>query len=621
MPMMKRLFLLLLLCLTMVSVAQTQNDGGTACPYQFSGNDKQNFEKGVAAYQGHHFGEAKSLLRKVSSKHPKAADPYFYLGMIAVKEDDNPGAIRRYFTKLIDVCPDYANALAHFYRGIIYYTDERFEDCIAEMNRYFEIANRESVPEYLALYDEASSYLYWSNFLAEAYQNPVPFNPVVVGGASSRRDEILPYITLDGQQIYYLRQVAQAQGYTIYAKTDEELVPRLCVSRWKDTSFTNGEELGYPFNQGAPEGGVTLTADSRYLYYSSARQGGSFDLYFSEKKEGQWGDLQSAGINVNDKKAWDSQPSITPDGQFLYFASNRKGGQGGTDIWYCYRLPNGDWSRPENMGPSVNTAGNEKCPFICADGHTLFFSSDGWQGFGSYDVFRIDISDPYRKRPTNIGHPINTENEDSFFGITANGKQAYYAARGGNLPSVGGFDIYQFDLYPDARPEPMRYVPIQTIAGARIIALRPTSQPAIYLIDESGHGAMMLSCSENQTVMAVADGCVPEVMRINRSEVPRISTLQLTPQIAKQNQRYPIKAFLFDSRHRLTSEGKQVVDAYVTHLLQKQPRMHIRIECPIAAQAKAIYDYLTVDQKMRPERIEQQANSGLIQPQIIITQL
>ncbi|MBQ2508879.1 MAG: PD40 domain-containing protein [Bacteroidales bacterium] len=611
----------MLFCLLMAFAVHAQVDSGADCSYSFNGIDKQNFDKGVEAYRDHHFGEAKSLLRKVSSKHPKAADPYFYLGMIAVAENDNPGAIRRYFTKLIDVCPDYPNALAHFYRGIVYYTDEQFEDCIAEMNRYFEIANRQSIPEYLALYDEASSYLYWANFLSEAYQNPVPFNPTLLHGASSRRDEILPYITPNGQQIYYLRQVPQSKGYTIYAKTDEELEPRLCVSRWKDTAFTSGEELPYPFNQGDPEGGVSMTADGRCLYYSSAKRGGSFDIYFAENQGGKWGELQSAGINVNDKKAWDSQPAVSPDGKYLYFASNRKGGQGGTDIWYCHRLPNGDWSRAENLGPSVNTAGNEKCPFLCADGHTLFFASDGWQGFGGYDMFRIDLSDPYRLRPTNLGHPINTENEDSFFGVTTDGKHAYYAARGGNLPSLGGYDIYQFDLYPDARPEPMRCVPVQTAANARVLSLRPTAEAAEYWMDASGHGAMMLSCSENQTVMAVADGCVPDVVRINRSEVPRITFLTLSPLPAKANQHYPIKAVLFDSKNALTSDGKQVIDTYVTHLLQKQPRMHVRIECPVAAQAKAIYDYLTVEQKMRPERIEQRVNTGIIQPQIVITQM
>ncbi len=596
-----------------------QSVSGDICPYHFSSSDKSIFEKGIEAYEAHHYTEAATLIRKVSAKNTKAADPYFYLGMMAVNKGDNPGAIRRYFTKLIECCPDYPNALAHYYRGVIYYTDELFEDCVAEMNRYFDIANRESIPEYLAVYEDASNYLYWAGFLNEAYQNPVPFNPLVVRGVSGKTDEILPYFSLDGKYVFYMRHVVLSQERTVYAKSEVKKAPRLCVSERKDTSYTSGVVLPFPFNQGDSEGGVSITADGRTLYYSMARNGGSFDIYYTMKKGGEWSELQSAGRNVNDLKSWDSQPSISPDGRFLYFASNRPGGMGGSDIWCCHRLANGDWSRAENMGPSVNTSGNEKSPFICADGHTLFFASDGWQGFGGYDMYRIDLSDHYRQRPMNLGHPINTEKDEQLFGVVADGKKCYFAGKNGDWSSVGGVDIFEFDLYPDARPEPMKWVSVQCPKAITTRLVRFGTDYNEYWMPE-GCGAVMLSCVENNIIIGLAEGCMPDVLMVERLRVSRVENISLDPQPIKLHAVCQIRVPIFDARSQLSEQGKQVLDAYVSFMLLQNPRMHIRLECPVATQAKAMYDYL-IGKQVRAERISWQVNTSSSSPQIVITQL
>lgn len=606
--------------LTMVSsTVSAQSVLNEVCPYHYSAADKLNLEKGIEAFDAHRYTEATTLIRKVSAKNPKAADPYFYLGMMAVKKNENPGAIRRYFTKLIDCCPDYPNALAHFYRGVIYYTDDQFEDCVAEMNRYFAIANKESVQEYLAVYEEASNYLYWAGFLNEAYQSPVPFNPLVVRGVSGKTDEILPYFTLDGKEVYYMRQVITTKERTVYAKADEKKEPRLCMSRRKDTAFTSGDALPFPFNQGDPEGGVSITADGNTLYLSSSKNGGSFDIYFTTKHDNQWGELQSAGRNVNDAKAWDSQPSISPDGRFLFFASNRAGGMGGSDIWYCYRLDNGDWSRAENMGPSINTSGNEKSPFICSDGHTLFFASDGWQGFGGYDMYRIDLSDHYRQRPLNLGHPINTEGDEQLFGVSANGKSCYFAGKNNEWKGMGGYDVFAFDLYPDARPESMRYVPVICPRSATVRLVRAGSDYNEYWIAEGKGGAMMLSCEENNIIIGMADGCIPHVLMVEKQRVSRLENIMLDLQPIKINAVCAIHAPLFNTQGHLSEQGKQVIDAYISFMLLKNPRMHIRIEAPVGSQAKEICDYM-IEKQIRSERISSKVNTGCSGPQFVITQ-
>ena len=598
------------------------------CPYKFSGTDKANLQKGIEAYEAKKYTEANALLRKVSSKNPKAAEPYLYLGLIAAKQNQNPAAIRRYFSKLIEVCPDHPHALAHFYMGVILYTDEKYESAVKEFNRYFDIANRQNVPEFLAVYQEASNYLYWSQFLADAQLNPVPFAPAVIYGASSRTDEILPFITWDGKDIYYLRQMSRDEEKTFYAKVEKKLEPMICHSTWKDTAFTTGRPLDEPFNQGNTEGGVSLTADNMTLYYSvltNNKGTANFDIFCSHFRNGQWSPVENAGINVNSAKAWDSQPSISADGQYLYFASNREGGMGGTDIWRCHRLPNGDWSRPENLGPSVNTAGNEKCPFLHADGHTLYFSSNGWQGFGGYDMYFINLSDRSSQRPTNMGMPINGEEDDFGFGITSDGKKGYYAAKSKDYTGVGGSDIWWFDLYPDARPEAMRVLSVR-------IKKMQCSQPVKTQLTLSRYGvgnavyypfsdttAMALSLRETNVVAATAEGYIPVVKVIGKQEAQFGGPLDFVLFPIEKDKPYTLGSKLFDRSGRLTDQGRRVLDIYIEYL-QQHPRIHVRIEAQNEQESRAIYDYF-LSKKLRVERLQFRGSSAAQHPRLVVTQV
>lgn len=560
---MRRILLLLLLLSGWLS-ASAQD----ACTYTFKGNEKSNFEKGVKEYEAGHYAAATVLLRKVSSKHPKAAEPYFYLGIMAAEENRNPAAIRRYFSKLEELCPEHPDARVAFYQGIIDYTDEKYEQAVIHFNRYFEITNATNNPDYVKLYEEASNYLYWSEFLSEAMLNPVPFNPVLVVGVSSKSDEFLPYQTWDGQYYYYLRQISTTKQKTYYGKMFETYEPRLCMSKRKGNGFTAGEQLPSPFNQGIVEGGVTLTADNSLLYYSIQTKD-NFDIYFSECKGGVWQPTQSAGLNVNKAKSWDSQPSISPDGQFLYFASNREGGYGGTDIWYCRRLPNGDWSRAENLGPRVNTAGNEKCPFIHADGKTLYFASNGWQGFGGYDMYFINLNDNYVKLPTNMGMPINGDGDDICFGITADGKSGYYADKAKENNGVGGYDVFSFELYPDARPEGMKIVKLDEIQD-KIVVRRKGFDDAVYL-------------NTNTYMVPVKGKCV--VARY-KDDMIYIDT-KLTTGTGK-----------------MTEEGRMAIDLYVDFLLD-HPTYTAFIHGP-----EEILNYMVNDRKMNRSRLTQAGSAS-----------
>lgn len=595
--------------------------GQRSCGTPLKGADLKRYEEAVAAYEQKDYDKCGAIIYRLAKRHGRSADVQFYAGLLSV-ERDNAAGIRKYFGKVLSICPDYPDPRVFLYDGIIKYSDEDYAGAVTSLQRFFDTVNRNSKPAYLALYMEASNYLYWSQFLAEAAKNKVPFAPRLMMGASSRHDEIMPYMTADGQEIYYVRYVPEEQGATFYHREIEHKVPRIYMSRWKDTTYSAGTPLPEPFNTHDSEGGITMTADNSTLYLAvmqRTRKGyANYDIYRTTLRNGKWSPMESAGKAVNGEDTWDAQPSITADGQYLYFASNRPGGQGGIDIWCCRRLPNGDWSRAENLGPRVNTPGNEKSPFIHADGRTLFFASNGWQGFGGYDTYFINLDDTATRIPTNMGLPINSDKDDVCMGVTTDGRRAYYA---GQHPErgLGGADIIEFDLYPAARPEPMQWHNGQIVSdkgtplAARLHIDRGRNNKACYLSDSSdGRYAALLSMQNDNLVWATCEGFLPWADIVEHNGLPE--RIVLRPATTGSSQPLPIRL----SNSQLTSSQKQLLNCYVAFLLE-HPLINIRIEAPRQADAKAIYDYL-LTRKLRPSRIDYRGGGDVMETRMVVTQ-
>jgi len=547
--------------------------------------DRKAYNEALKSYERRQYREAAQQLRRLASRNPQSADAQFWLGMTAVKDGFNTTAIRRYFTRCIELNADYPNALAHYYMAVIHYTDDRFDEAVGELNRYFEIVNSENggTQAAMTMYEEASNYLYWSQFLAEATLNMAPFDPQRVTGVSSRHNEMLPHITADGKTMYYLREVPVNNERTFYSRELEQKQWRLYSSKkLNDTTFSKGVELPPPFNSGDPEGSVSLTADGSELYYSIIRNSGGYansDIYCARKTaDGSWS-VENCGPQVNDPHSWESQPTVSADGNTLIFASNRKGGQGGIDLWRCHRLKNGDWSRAENLGSNINTAGNEKAPFLAADGRTLYFLSDGWQGFGGYDIYFADLADTYGNRPTNLGLPINSEGDELSFGVTADGRQGYFGARPEGAASS---DIYLFDLYPAARPEAMRRCTLKVVA--------PTG-----VTDTT----LMLSEQNDNIVTLGTTGGLPAIIYGRARELDNK------------------KVTAGDSITAIDLSNNEVLDALSAWMID-HPRVHIAVESPRQSDAQAAVARLK-QKGLRSERLDARWGTAISRQQIRLT--
>jgi hypothetical protein len=186
-----------------------------------------------------------------------------------------------------------------------------------------------------------------------------------------------------------------------------------------------------------------LSSDGKLLFLSKDDNYSS-DIYMSSFDGIKWSQCVKLNKNIN-TKYWESHGFISESGNEIYFASDRPGGFGGLDI-YVARKTNVDWGPAVNLGPEINTQFNEDRPFIINKGKTLFFSSQGHENIGGFDIFRSDLqTNNLWSKPQNLGYPINNTDDNIFFMPTGDGKSGYYSI----FKESGGFgkeDIYRITL-------------------------------------------------------------------------------------------------------------------------------------------------------------------------------
>jgi hypothetical protein len=183
-----------------------------------------------------------------------------------------------------------------------------------------------------------------------------------------------------------------------------------------------------------------LSGDGKLLFLSKDDNYDS-DIYSSTFDGTIWSPIVLLNKNIN-TKYWESHGFISEDGNQLFFASDKPGGFGGLDL-YVSNKDNGNWGPAVNLGPEINTRFNEDRPFLINKGKTLFFSSQGHENIGGFDIFRTDMqSNGLWSNPKNLGYPFNTPDDDVFFMPAGDGKSGYYS----KYKESGGFgkeDIYK----------------------------------------------------------------------------------------------------------------------------------------------------------------------------------
>jgi outer membrane protein OmpA-like peptidoglycan-associated protein/tetratricopeptide (TPR) repeat protein len=268
------------------------------------------------------------------------------------------------------------------------------------------------------------------------------FEPKNLGDSiNSAFAEYYPTISLNGDTLIFTRRVNDINEdfYESY--------------KLPDGNWSKARSLPGNINTNENEAAQSESIDGEWLIFNICNKPGGFgscDIYISYRTADGWSAPENMGDSIN-TEYWEAAPSLSPDKQDLYFSSSRPGGYGGSDLYVSHRLRNGKWSAAENLGPTINTIGEESTPFIHADNQTLYFNSTGHPGYGDNDLFVTrKMPDGTWSKPENLGYPINTIENDGALVIAADGKTVYYTSE--RADTRGELDLYSFEMREDVRP-------------------------------------------------------------------------------------------------------------------------------------------------------------------------
>ena len=389
------------------------------------------------------FHDVKNVLKSIQEREGNSAQVFDIYALINWLKDDKVQA-EFYASKTIKLCSEeFSNS--NYILSVINYDLRNYQLSVDYMEKAISIGLKNRFK------DKASITLENAKILAKIMNDTVPYNPEIVEGISTEADEYLPLISPDQELALYTRRGVRNE-FGVVDKKSEDFV----FSEGSLENFNQGEEMSYPFNQNNNEGGATITIDNNVLYFTICSKFSSAynncDIYYVEKnKHGEWSDLRPLK-SVNNPKSWESQPSVSADGNELIFASDRKGGFGGIDLYLVTKDEFGYWGVPQNMGELINSSLNEKSPFFHVDRETMYFASQQFPSLGGYDIFISKRGENGEwQKPENLGFPINTMHDELGMFVTTDGETAYFCSN--KLDGVGGWDLYSFDLYEKVKPK------------------------------------------------------------------------------------------------------------------------------------------------------------------------
>lgn len=436
--------MLLLLLFSSQAQAQTLSREGSNM------RSRRAFERALEAYRQYDYNLVLQETAVAIARSPSYVSAHLLRAEVLYQLHRYDGSAAAY-DNVIDLASAPV-AQAYYYGGMAHLKVGRYMQARDYLASFLEMEGASP-----ALVRSASEALVSCAFAICAVQHPVDFKPVNMGPAvNTAFAEYSPSVTADGQTLVFTRR---SPDRALAARGINHEVENFYVSYLVDGSWTPAVSLGEPVNTGGNEGAQSLSADGRELYFTACgRQNGfgSCDIYYARRTGDSWSRPVNAGPAIN-SSSWDSHPSISPDGQSLFFSSARQGSIGEMDIWVSTKDASGQWQAPVNLGAVINTAGREMSPFINPDNQTLYFASDGHTGMGGLDLFYSRRDDQGNwSEPVNLGYPINTHADEFSLAVEAAGIHAWYAS-----DKDGGFgdmDIYTFELYPEAQPMPMTYM-------------------------------------------------------------------------------------------------------------------------------------------------------------------
>ncbi|MEN9969751.1 MAG: hypothetical protein RIR94_1958, partial [Bacteroidota bacterium] len=480
------LCLLYLLCATPMAIGQTSN-----C----STSDKKINKALEDAFSATTFEQQVQGLAAVVSKYPQNVQAYFYLGqlhyqrgMALLKQNNTRSEGEQILQKAlvfyqasIQKCPSH-HSDAYYYAARLLYNFSEKKAALTYLETFMTFDSLypgEQAANYNKFKEEILPVYKELRFPIEAKSNPVPFNVARVNGVSTKQDEYFPMLSPDNNLLFFTRKADKTNLGDISGYIQEEFT---IAESQTPPQFSTGIALPHPFNDGqfSNYGSASLSADNRELVLCACKAEKVYnkdylncDLYSSryQLKKGttdqyEWTTLLNLGANINTKDGWEAQPSLSADGQILYFTSLRKGSQD-NDIYYSEKQADGTWGMAKPFS-IVNTPGKDKSPFFHQDGETFYFVSESSRlrpGMGGLDIYMMRKEASGWGPIQNIGYPINTTADELGLFVSTDGKQAYFSSQ-----QDQNWDIFSFELHEAARPKETRILTgkLQDVNGTSV---------------------------------------------------------------------------------------------------------------------------------------------------------
>lgn len=267
---------------------------------------------------------------------------------------------------------------------------------------------------------------------------------------NSEAPDYLPFVEPDESSIFFTSRregvVGNLYDYGGYRTAD------IFVAKQRGDDYSRARSVGSPNTYGN-ESTAGRSENGDYMIYNVNSEDNFSDLFISEKgRRSYMPPKELDSEETNQKTSKETGAAVTNDGRKIYFSSDREGGQGGFDIWIIRRLPTGAWGEPQNLGPPINTPGDEMYPFLRGNESLIYFSSNGHPGMGGQDLFiaeRDDASGDW-KEPNNMGYPINTPDDDLSICYASHSRYAYIGSKRDD--SYGDLDIYRL-VFSNISPE------------------------------------------------------------------------------------------------------------------------------------------------------------------------
>lgn len=412
-------------------------------PLQAGGNNDhfRTFKKALRSAENKDYETAMSLYSEILQEEPLHIDALTQLGICMVTTNQSHDSALVLLNKAFDLLPD-NEKFSQF--GIeLQHVIARTHNLREDPGRALEMLNylRDSVKDE-GFRAELSHEISQSRNSAVLLQNPVPLKITNAGSAlNSVYDDHSPLISLRGNRIFFTSRRPVGRDSEL---DDGQYPEKVFFAEYEDSRWKEPKPLGNFFSRNEHKSILSLSPDGSQLFLFKNDRGVK-NIYVSRHVNEEWREPEKLPSPVNSE--WDeTHASLSPDQSTLFFTSNRPGGFGGLDVYMVKKDTYGKWGEAVNMGPHINSPRDEETPMLHPDGTTLYFASEGHSSMGRFDVFYSQaMEDGSWSKPVNMGHPINTPDDDFFFVPTLDKSRAYYASYR-FTESVGRSDIYKVDF-------------------------------------------------------------------------------------------------------------------------------------------------------------------------------